>query len=44
MTDGLDDPDERVVVFNSGAAQMSVEVIETELPTRATPVDRSQYL
>ena len=35
------DPDERVVVFNTGAAQKYVEVISTELPTLETPVDWS---
>ena len=34
------DPDERVVVFNTGAAQKYVEVIGTEsLPRLPTPID-----
>lgn len=34
------DPDERVVIFNTGAAQKYVEVMGTEtLPTLPDPVD-----
>ncbi|NND03692.1 MAG: pyridoxal-phosphate dependent enzyme, partial [Acidimicrobiia bacterium] len=32
-------PDERIVIFNTGAAQKYVEVIRTELPELTTPVD-----
>ncbi len=39
VRDGEIDPDERVVVFNTGAAQKYVEAISVELPTVASPVD-----
>ncbi len=33
MAEGLVGPDERVVLFNTGAAQKYVELLEVELPT-----------
>ena len=39
VRDGMVDPDEQVVIFNTAAAQKYVEVISTELPTVAPPVD-----
>ncbi len=39
--DGSVDPDERIVVYNTGAAQKYVEVIERPLETIETPVDWS---
>lgn len=39
VRDGGVDPDEQVVVFNTGAAQKYVEAIAVELPTVAPPVD-----
>jgi len=40
VAEGAVDPDERVVVFNTGAAQKYVEVMGTaELPLLPDPVD-----
>ena len=39
VADGSLHPDERVVVFNTGAAQKYVEVIRSDLPVVASPVD-----
>ena len=39
VAEGSVGADERVVVFNTGAAQKYVEVIETDLPRLETPVD-----
>ena len=39
VDDGTVAPDERVVVFNTGAAQKYVEVIDVDLPAVAAPVD-----
>ena len=39
VRDGLVDPDEQVVVFNTGAAQKYVEAIATDLPTVEPPVE-----
>ena len=39
VRDGQVDPDERVVVFNTGAVQKYVEAIATDLPTVEPPVD-----
>ncbi len=38
------DPDERIVIFNTGAAQKYLEVIRAELPRLATPVDWDELL
>ncbi len=39
VREGTVDPDEQVVIFNTGAAQKYVEAIATDLPTLDTPVD-----
>lgn len=39
VRDGRIEPDEEVVVFNTGAAQKYVEAIATDLPTVEPPVD-----
>ncbi len=39
VADGSIHPDERVVVYNTGAAQKYLEVIRSELPEVASPVD-----
>jgi threonine synthase len=39
VRDGRVDPDERVVIFNTGAAQKYVEAIARDLPTVEPPVD-----
>ncbi len=39
VKEGTIDPEEQVVVFNTGAAQKYVEAIETDLPTVGPPVD-----
>jgi threonine synthase len=39
VRDGGIEPDEQVVIFNTGAAQKYVEAISAQLPTVAPPVD-----
>jgi len=39
IADGAVDRDERIVIFNTGAAQKYLEVIRTELPKLEQPVD-----
>ena len=39
ILDGDVNPDERVVIFNTGAVQKYVEAMATDLPTVAAPVD-----
>ncbi len=39
IAEGAVDPDERIVVYNTGAAQKYLEVIRTELPLLPQPVD-----
>jgi threonine synthase len=39
VREGQVQPDEQIVVFNTGAAQKYVEVIATDLPTVESPVD-----
>jgi threonine synthase len=39
VSEGAVDPDERIVVFNTGAAQKYLEVIRTDLPLLRQPVD-----
>ena len=36
---GTVEANERIVIFNTGAAQKYLEVIRTDLPQLATPVD-----
>ena len=43
VDEGLVGREERVVLFNTGAAQKYIEVISTELPTIATPVDWHEF-
>jgi threonine synthase len=43
VEEGAVTQDERVVVFNTGAAQKYIEVIAAELPTLETPVDWAQF-
>ena len=42
VADGAIGSDDRVVVFNTGAAQKYVEVMDADLPTLDTPVDWSR--
>ncbi len=39
VAQGAVDPEERVVIFNTGAAQKYLEVIRSQLPQLTTPVD-----
>ena len=39
VNEGAIHPDERVVVYNTGAAQKYLEVIESDLPEVHAPVD-----
>jgi threonine synthase len=41
VRDGDVSPDERVVIFNTGAAQKYVEAVRVDLPTVGSPVDYS---
>ena len=43
VAEGAIDANERVLVFNTGAAQKYLEVIATDLPTLQTPVDWSRF-
>jgi threonine synthase len=42
VEEGSVEPDETVVVFNTGAAQKYVEVMDVDLPKVAAPVDYAQ--
>ena len=44
VRDGVVDPGEQVVIFNTGAAQKYVEAISVELPTVTPPVDYATLL
>ena len=39
VADGSVDPDEQIVVFNTGAAQKYIEVLPTDLPHVHQPID-----
>jgi threonine synthase len=39
VADGSVHPDEHVVVYNTGAAQKYLEVIQSDLPEVSSPVD-----
>ena len=43
VAEGVVGKEERVVVFNTGAAQKYIEVISTQLPTLETPVDWASF-
>jgi len=43
VANGAVDPGERIVIFNTGAAQKYLEVIRTDLPVLDTPVDWARF-